>query len=270
MVAERTLPEPTRGGGIAAEGARLVALSRANRAAGINRHGMPGTDDDLALPCLACDGARYVRRPLTVGPLGEQQGGEIIACAACMTAPSRAEILARCGLAPEATMTGWVDVPELTEARRALDALVAGERWIVVLRGGTGRGKTRLARVAGVRWLDERGTWPAFANVPDLLDRLRDCFERDATSTLSALLERYTSAALLILDDLGAERGTEWAREQLYKLIDARSRAELPLIVTSNTRHSAEAAELGERIVSRLAPGEIVIRNGRDFRRTAQ
>ena len=61
--------------------------------------------------------------------------------------------------------------------------------------------------------------------------------------------------SLLIIDDLGMERGTEYALEQVFNVIDARLRSNLPLIVTTNLtldelKHPADLAH--ERIYSRV------------------
>ncbi|MDQ3413052.1 MAG: ATP-binding protein, partial [Chloroflexota bacterium] len=56
------------------------------------------------------------------------------------------------------------------------------------------------------------------------------------------------SAFLLILDDLGTENTTPWAREKLYQLINHRYNERLPTIITSNQEHKL----IDERILSRL------------------
>ena len=70
-------------------------------------------------------------------------------------------------------------------------------------------------------------------------------------------LERAERYGLLALDDLGAERPTEWAVETLTRLIDARTTRGLPTIVTSNLKlselRSAWGGISGARVASRLA-----------------
>lgn len=48
------------------------------------------------------------------------------------------------------------------------------------------------------------------------------------------MVDRLCSYPLLIIDDFGIERGTEYALEQVYNIIDARYRSKKPLIVTTN------------------------------------
>jgi len=111
--------------------------------------------------------------------------------------------------------------------------------------------------------------WDAlFADVPSLLDELRAWVghpeEKDP-------LLRYTWADLLILDDLGRERVTDWATERLYVLVNARYGALRPTIATTNLRPSELVAlpQYGP-IVSRLLDGRQAVRiEGRDQRVSA-
>ena len=121
--------------------------------------------------------------------------------------------------------------------------------------GEPGRGKTYAAAHA-VRVAVERskGTKPPakLVSAKHLLDSIRDGFnggDRDA-------LRRAETVPLLALDDLGAERPTDWAIETLTGLIDARTAEGLPTIVTSNYS-LGQLRELwggmpGARIASRL------------------
>ena len=67
-------------------------------------------------------------------------------------------------------------------------------------------------------------------NLPMILNRITGCSGEDRVKYLDRLLK----AELLILDDFGVERGTDFAKEQIFNLIDQRSRSMKPLIVTTN------------------------------------
>lgn len=99
----------------------------------------------------------------------------------------------------------------------------------LILLGEPGSGKTHLAAAVG-NYLLERGTTVVFAVVPDLLDSLRP--GRDGV--YHNLLMAYQTAPLLILDDLGTEKGSDWTGEKLYQIVNYRYNHLLPLIVTSN------------------------------------
>ena len=50
----------------------------------------------------------------------------------------------------------------------------------------------------------------------------------------NANINSFNSFPLLIIDDLGVERNSEFAREQVFHIIDSRYRSQLPMIVTTN------------------------------------
>jgi len=58
--------------------------------------------------------------------------------------------------------------------------------------------------------------------------------------------------AVLVLDDLGAEKLTEWGEEPLYLLIDYRYRQRLPVFASSNVRKEALAERLDRRVLDRV------------------
>jgi DNA replication protein DnaC len=71
----------------------------------------------------------------------------------------------------------------------------------------------------------------------------------------------------LVIDDLGAEKSSEWAREILYLIIDKRYSDLLPTIITSNLSPKELAEKLDDRLVSRLMEDAIVIKiDGKDHR----
>jgi DNA replication protein DnaC len=84
--------------------------------------------------------------------------------------------------------------------------------------------------------------------VPDLLDHLRATFSPQSSISYDKLFEQVRKAPLLILDDLGTESATAWAREKLYQLFDYRYNARLATVVTTAQRID----ELDPRIRSRL------------------
>jgi DNA replication protein DnaC len=148
---------------------------------------------------------------------------------------------------------------------RATIALGRGQIDGFVIRGPVGVGKTHAA-VAAFRYLVGRATLPAIAvAVPALLDGLRP--GREPVEHLAAC----ESARLLLLDDLAAERSSDWTAEVLYRLIDARYARKLPTIVTTNATGEQIRANLGDRIASRLnGLGMVVTLDGPDRRAPLQ
>ena len=67
------------------------------------------------------------------------------------------------------------------------------------------------------------------------------------------LFRRLCSVDLLHLDDLGAEKRTEWVLEQLYAIVNERYETQRSIVVTTNLQEPELREQIGERTVSRLA-----------------
>ena len=104
-------------------------------------------------------------------------------------------------------------------------------------------------------------------NVPELLERIRRSFNAPTQS------ENFDDLAdtpqLLVLDDLGAEKPSDWVRERLYTIINRRYEHCRPTIVTSNLTIDQLAKQVGSRVASRLCElCEVVELQGTDRRKT--
>lgn len=120
----------------------------------------------------------------------------------------------------------------------------------LILSGSVGCGKTHLA-VAIMRHVLERFEAPSlFVTVPGLLEAERRSYDGDGAT---GSIETAKNAELLILDDLGAERGTEWTQEKLFYLINHRYAQGLPIVATTNFELQEAAQRIGPRSMSRLA-----------------
>jgi len=121
--------------------------------------------------------------------------------------------------------------------REAFDAALTYARnpdnWLLFV-GPYGCGKTHLAAAIANYALHHKQMSPILAVVPDLLDYLRTTFGPDADSTYDQRFSAFRSADLLILDDLGTENATPWAREKLFQIINYRYNERAPTVVTTN------------------------------------
>jgi len=119
----------------------------------------------------------------------------------------------------------------------------------LLLLGVTGVGKTHAAIGALRRYVAAGGdATPVLSTAPDLYAELRP----KAGKSQDAGLERFMHAKLLMLDDLGAAKASEWVEEINYRLVNHRYNAMLPTIFTSNVPPRDLGAALGERVASRL------------------
>jgi DNA replication protein DnaC len=99
--------------------------------------------------------------------------------------------------------------------------------------GPVGTGKTSLA-ILVAKAASEAGRTYAVFPVPRLLAEIRRTFDADASDTYMRLFQRLCTVDLLVLDDLGAEKQTEWVLEQLYSIVNERWQDRRSIVVTTN------------------------------------
>ena len=120
------------------------------------------------------------------------------------------------------------------------------------LMGDTGTGKTTLAMLISKQVL-AGGRAVAIYSLPKLLARIRRTYDAEpGGESYLALFEQLTSVDLLHIDDLGAEKRSDWVLEQLYALINERYEAQRSILVTTNLDQAALEEQIGPRTVSRL------------------
>jgi DNA replication protein DnaC len=126
--------------------------------------------------------------------------------------------------------------------------------------GDVGTGKTSLAMLISKSAL-EAGRSVAIYSMPRLLADIRATFDDRAEHSYSELFDRLTSVDLLHIDDLGAEKSSDWVLEQVYAIINERWQEERSVVVTTNLDDDALRAQIGFRTISRLEDmcGENVI-----------
>ncbi len=106
--------------------------------------------------------------------------------------------------------------------------------WLV-LAGTYGCGKTHLAAAVANHQVEEAGNEVMFIVVPDLLDHLRAAYSPQATTSYDRRFDEVKRTPMLVLDDLGTESATPWAREKLFQLLNYRYSALLPTVITTSS-----------------------------------
>jgi DNA replication protein DnaC len=152
----------------------------------------------------------------------------------------------------------------------------------LLLSGTCGTGKTHLAvsilKTAMVRW----GASGRFWNTGKLLTEIRFSFGKDAGVEMEREMRRELEKVdVLVLDDLGAERGTDWASDQISQIISDRYDAGKTTHITTNYANLAPGEggahrletlgdRIGARMWSRLQEMCVTVEmNGQDYRRRA-
>lgn len=219
--------------------------------------------------CPICDGMGWVERRV---PLGHPDFGELFPCR-CRKKATDHERLQRLrrysGLTKamldrmtfESFETTLCDTD--SEERDSLQAAYKYasnfaktlEGWLLIT-GDHGNGKTHLA-VAIAQQCINKGHPALFTFVPDLLDHLRAAFSPNSPVQYDQLFEQVKSVPLLILDDLGAETSTPWAKEKLYQIAVHRHNGRLPTVITTYLTLD-EMEEAHPRLASRLNDTKVV------------
>jgi len=120
------------------------------------------------------------------------------------------------------------------------------------LMGDVGTGKTTLAMLVSKAAL-HGGRSVAIYSLPKLLARVRRTYDAGpGEDSYLELFERITSVDLLHIDDLGAEKSSDWVLEQLYALVNERYEAQRSILVTTNLDQAQLEEQIGARTVSRL------------------
>lgn len=128
----------------------------------------------------------------------------------------------------------------------------------LLLYGTVGTGKTYFAAAIANR-LVEKGTRVLMTNFSRLTNQIQETFDEK-----QKFIDSLNMYSLLIIDDLGAERKSEFMQEMVFNIIDARYRSGLPFIITTNLTAAElkKPQEVGysriyDRILERCFPVEV-------------
>ena len=210
------------------------------------------------MECPVCKGARVVHPRL---PSGQPDYSRAVACRCVKTGQadgrkSRLKQYSNLGslsrftfenLMPEGRSSNKRSQERFARAHQAVRAFATEPKGWLVLGGPSGSGKTHLA-AAIVNERIRQGLTAFYITAPDLLDRIRASFNPDSEMPYDEFFEQVRSAPLLVLDDLGVQSGTPWAKEKLDQLLTSRFNNELPTVIVTST----PVEKMDDRLRTRL------------------
>jgi DNA replication protein DnaC len=169
--------------------------------------------------------------------------------------------------------------PELREYIKNLIEEVNNGHGLYLYSTTTGNGKTTLACNLLLKYLFRESyrllktdilTPVMYLNVVEFLETLRREMTKSSEDTaylLSQLFDKDAAPRLLLLDDIGAEKPSDWVRERLYSLINFRSANKLATIYTSNCPPESLVSMVGQRCYSRIIGDNMIVEmRGKDHR----
>lgn len=159
------------------------------------------------------------------------------------------------------------------EGLEATMAFIRGEidPPLLLLYGEPGRSKTHLALAIGWAFIAQLRV-VAYYHVSELLDDLRQGLRiQDSLASgefhqgsFDVIMNWVKKCQLLILDDLGVQKDTDWVVDKLDMVVNYRYEQKLPTVITANT------LEISDRILDRMKEGRVVLLQGESYREIIQ
>lgn len=120
----------------------------------------------------------------------------------------------------------------------------------IFITGKTGVGKTYVLHAIRKAIIEKMGGDPS--NVENWVELLFELREKISKSSLTSTIEKVVDKECIFIDDLGAEKQSDWSQEMLYLIVNKAYDAEKPLFLATNLSIAEFTAKYGERIASRL------------------
>ncbi len=261
------------------ENGRTSSSPEADASADLGRDFVCRDPDDRDLPCPICDGKGVYALDV---PLDDPRFGKFQRCPN-HPAHEDQDMLAR--LRRYGNLDAYRDktfecfettpiggsytqnvLSSLGAAKDAAQGFADNPQGWIVFQGVVGCGKTHLAVAIGNERLEQSGQQVIFVTAPDLLDLLRMTFDPRGEASYDDYFERIRNVSLLVLDDLGVENPSPWAKEKLFQLLNYRHVNELATVITTSQSVDDFDPWLSSRLLDPLV--NVVAIVAPDYRRT--
>lgn len=134
----------------------------------------------------------------------------------------------------------------------------------LVFVGGPGTGKTHLACAIGSAVIESHLATVRFATAAGMLREIRSTYRRESERSEADAMDEFTRCELLILDEIGAQLGSEYEKTVMFEVVNERYQQVLPTILVSNLNADDLEAYLGQRVMDRLRETGVVVAFGWD------
>lgn len=122
----------------------------------------------------------------------------------------------------------------------------------LLLLGKPGTGKTHLAAAIASHVIREHRATAVYRTVAGLLQHVKGSYDRESDYTEAEAFQSFVEPHLLILDEVGVTKPTEFEQATVFAVINARYEEQLPTIIVSNLGPKELPAAIGERCMDRL------------------
>jgi len=149
----------------------------------------------------------------------------------------------------------------------------------LLLTGSIGVGKTHLAVGILRELVTERGATGLFCDYRDLLKQVQNSYNKQVAATETAILQPVFDAEVLVLDELGAYKPTDWVWDTAAQILNTRYNSKRTTILTTNyanlpagsIKEDTLGDRIGERMRSRLQEMCAMVQlQGKDFRESVK
>lgn len=212
---------------------------------------------DKEQPCEYCQNMRYIY----------SAAGKLTSCPKCGVATKwkTAKLESYCSDSERSRKNTFetfqiaangVTNAKLLECLKAAKSFASNPKGWLVIYGKRGNGKSHLSAAAYNRCKASSNPNAIFISMPDLVDSLKALFDKrtadDQHTTYDERLSVYKEIPVLFLDDLGAEKVSDWSQSVLFSIMDYRYRNELATMITSNLLLTDDDCGVESRVLSRF------------------